>query len=402
MSSNIQGWMTEAELNWLGWAARRVESVAEIGCWKGRSTHALLSACPGPVYAVDHWQGSTTERSGPHREAAERDIFQDFMGNVGHFANLRVRKGHSTEVAPTLPMVDMAFIDAGHEYSEVFADIKAWAPKCLRFIAGHDYQHPGVRQAVDEIFGKRVMHGPDSIWFVPNPDPPRVMIATPAYDMSVTTPYMISVLELLSANDNYRVAFDWRTVSDSLIGRARIRLMSEFLASDRTHLLFIDSDLKFAPSAVFDLLRWSKPLVGGVYPCKTLNNRWPCNFMGEDGGDATVCPETGCVLAKDLPTGFMMIRRDCIEAMAEAYPERQCKIEQDYHLNQHCYNFFDQPIDDGVLLSEDFAFCRHYQRIGGEAWIDPQIEMTHYGTHGFNQGAIAVTLTKQQREMVAA
>lgn len=405
MNTGIQGWMASNELLWLEECARRMDSVAEIGCWKGRSTYSLAEHCPGPVYAVDHWLGSEDERMGPHKEATERDIFADFMGNVGHFPNLRVRRGASTEVAATLPMVDMAFIDAGHRYEDVVADLDAWAPKTLRLLAGHDYDYPGVGRAVKERFGDRVKGGPGSIWYVEYPNPPRVMIATPAYAMAISAPYVISLLELMSAASRYRMRFEWQTTADSLIGRGRIRLFSKFLASQCTHLLFIDSDLKFKPESVFDLIRWSKPLVGGVYPCKSIEPKWPANFITGEDREAIVCPETGCVLAHDLPTGFMLIRRDCAERMVAAYPETKCRIEpDDSPVNEHAYNLFDQPVDtNGILLSEDFAFCRKWQAIGGEVWIDPQIKLVHYGAHGFDHGSIADSvLVEKQEEPVAA
>lgn len=403
MNTSIQGWMTENELRWLEDAARRMDSVAEIGCWKGRSTYSLAEQCPGIVYAVDHWQGSIGEEI-QHAEARERDLYAEFLGNVGHFPNLKPRRGQSTEVAATLPMVDMAFIDAGHTYEDVKADLEAWAPKTLRLLAGHDYQYEGVRRAVQERFGNRVKQGQDSIWYVEFPNPPKVMIGTPAYGLSVTTPYVISLLELLQGNNRYRVRFEWRTTSDSLIGRGRIRLFSKLLASDCTHLLFVDSDLKFSPESVFDLIRWSKPLVGGVYPCKNLKPTWPANFITGEDYEAIVCPETGCVLAKDLPTGFMLIRRDCAERMVAAYPETKCRIEPgDHPVNKFAYNLFDQPIDaDGMLLSEDFAFCRKWQAIGGEVWIDPQIKLTHYGPHGYEHGSIAESVLVAKEEPVAA
>jgi predicted O-methyltransferase YrrM len=59
----------------------------------------------------------------------------------------------------------MIFIDAGHTYEEVMVDIR-WSVKMkIPIISGHDYSdsHPGVKQAVDEVFGvdKKVV---GSIW----------------------------------------------------------------------------------------------------------------------------------------------------------------------------------------------------------------------------------------------
>ena len=41
-------------LQWLYTQALTMRNVAEVGVWKGGTTWTLLTACPGPVYAVDH------------------------------------------------------------------------------------------------------------------------------------------------------------------------------------------------------------------------------------------------------------------------------------------------------------------------------------------------------------
>src|ERR1700687_1802823 len=71
----VRGWMGFHELVWLFTMAQRMSSVIEIGCWKGRSTTALSSGCPGPVFAVDHWLGSRGERALFHSEAVENDVY---------------------------------------------------------------------------------------------------------------------------------------------------------------------------------------------------------------------------------------------------------------------------------------------------------------------------------------
>ncbi|MBU4356393.1 MAG: class I SAM-dependent methyltransferase, partial [Proteobacteria bacterium] len=86
--NDIKGWMSQKELQWLYEQARNMDSIVEIGCWHGRSTHAFLSGCRGTVYAVDHWQGSpgaNGEILFACRDVKAMDVFAAFMKNVGGF-----------------------------------------------------------------------------------------------------------------------------------------------------------------------------------------------------------------------------------------------------------------------------------------------------------------------------
>jgi predicted O-methyltransferase YrrM len=160
--NNIEGWMADGELDWLYKQAKKMNSIVEIGSWKGKSTHALLSGCKGTVTAIDHFQGSKNEERA-HKEAKERDIFQDFMKNVGEFKNLKVLKMPSDEALELVEEADMIFIDGEHTYEAVKNDIKKWLPKAKKLICGHDYNWLTVRQAVNEVLGEVKSAG--TIWY---------------------------------------------------------------------------------------------------------------------------------------------------------------------------------------------------------------------------------------------
>jgi predicted O-methyltransferase YrrM len=163
----IEGWMSTTELEWLFTNAKKMRQVVEIGSWKGKSTHALLSGCPGPVYSVDTWLGSPNERAGAHHEATEKDLHAlVFLPNVGHFENLRVMKMESMEAVKQFSSksVDMVFIDGSHDYANVIADINGWLPKTRLLICGHDSGQDGVPQAITEVFGSPKVV--DRIWYV--------------------------------------------------------------------------------------------------------------------------------------------------------------------------------------------------------------------------------------------
>ena len=167
-AASIEGWMAPQELRWLHKQAQGMDSIVEIGSYKGRSTYVLLSGCKGQVYAVDPFN----EGQIIHESLAGKDTYDDFMKNVGHFPNLHAHRMTSEEAAADgLPsQVDMVFIDGNHDYLEVLKDLRLWVPRARRLVCGHDLddpKYPGVRQALAEFYDiKQVNRGPGSLWWV--------------------------------------------------------------------------------------------------------------------------------------------------------------------------------------------------------------------------------------------
>jgi predicted O-methyltransferase YrrM len=164
-SPGIDGWMTDDELEWLFERSREVRTVVEIGCYMGRSTHALL--CGGShVWAVDHFRGTAGEAV--HMEAAKNDgIYRAFLKNVEGFRNLSIIRRPSALASGAFrdKAFDMVFIDADHRYEQVKGDIVLWRSKASRLLCGHDFSPawPGVIQAVRETVTEFQVHG--SIWY---------------------------------------------------------------------------------------------------------------------------------------------------------------------------------------------------------------------------------------------
>lgn len=158
--------MTEDELQWLYETSLRMDSVVEIGSWKGRSTHALLSGCKGSVFAIDHFKGSPNELDSNHQEALEKDIYEAFYDNVGHFPNLVVMKMDSLSASRFFryTSVDMVFIDGCHLYEDVLTDILVWKPIAKKILCGHDFDRA---QGVIDTFARlkiKPKNEVDSIW----------------------------------------------------------------------------------------------------------------------------------------------------------------------------------------------------------------------------------------------
>ncbi len=134
----IQGWMDEKELQWLFSNAREMDSVVEVGCWKGHSTHALASGCKGTVYAVDNFRGSPDEQEETHAEVSNVNIRAVFEKNA--LPNTMLLEGDSAEIAKRFKpkSIDMVFIDGDHSSEGFRRDYEAWKPVAKKLLCGHD------------------------------------------------------------------------------------------------------------------------------------------------------------------------------------------------------------------------------------------------------------------------
>jgi hypothetical protein len=235
----------------------------------------------------------------------------------------------------------------------------------------------------------------------------KVFLATPCYGGQCTTGYLSSMFYLSKAMHEINLQNTLATcINESLITRARNRLVKLFLDTDCTHLMFIDADISFNPLDVIRLLMHNKELVCASYPMKGLMlqnligkifdnaediekalHNYVINLAKEDQakfkdnqGPVRINTENGLVEIMDAGTGFMCIKREVIEKMIKAYPETAYISEED---NREWHALFDCIIDNGRYLSEDYTFCRRWQKIGGKVWLDPDVTLDHIGTYTY-------------------
>jgi hypothetical protein len=245
----------------------------------------------------------------------------------------------------------------------------------------------------------------------------KLFIATPCYGGQLTEPYFKSILRLVFFCDKQNIPLHFATIAnESLITRARNTLVAFFLNTDCTHLFFIDSDIEFNVEDVIKLIAADKDVVVGAYPKKGINwetvkkyvetnptasvadigvagSEYAINF-NFSGNNYQVNVEEGLISLKDAGTGFMMIKRNVIEKMMEAHPELQYNndINVDKVLDKYTYALFDTIIDGEArrYLSEDYTFCRRWQNMGGQIWLDPSIVLNHYGSYAYRGNPVTM------------
>jgi hypothetical protein len=231
------------------------------------------------------------------------------------------------------------------------------------------------------------------------PSRAKLYVATPCFGCQLSLAYLTSVLNLQAAcaARNIDIKLDF-IGNESLVERARNLLVARFLRSDSTHLLFIDADIGFDPQAVFRLLDFDKDITTAVYPKKAINwgnvrdklkrgDQEPVHQMGLDFNinlvGQTQRLTDGFLQVLDSATGFMLIKRGVLERMAEAYREElQCVNDVPGQDIQEYVALFACMIDPDTrrFLSEDYSFCRRYQKLGGEVWADVVAPLAHIGT----------------------
>ncbi len=193
--------------------------------------------------------------------------------------------------------------------------------------------------------------------------------------------------------------------NESLVQRARNILVARFLANSKfTHLLFIDADIAFDPETVFRCLDFDKDCVTAIYPKKAylwevveakLATKSP-EPLTQQGLDFNINiiknaqMTNGFAPVLDAATGFMLISRTLLQKMYDAYrPTLYCVNDIMSGGPQRVEDYvavFDCMIDPETkrYLSEDYAFSRRIQHIGGKVWADVASPLCHIGNYIYN------------------
>ena len=237
----------------------------------------------------------------------------------------------------------------------------------------------------------------------------KLFVATPMYGGMNHGLFMKSCLDLQAMMNHYKIETKFSFLfNESLITRARNYLTDEFLRSDFTHLLFIDSDIHFNPQDIIALLALDKDIIGAPYPKKSMN--W-----GNIAHGARTHPDldpreleklvgeyvfnvvkgtkqfavTESLEVMEIGTGFMMVKRDVFGKFAEAYPNLKYKPDHvgqaHFDGSRYIHAYFDTVIDSVSerYLSEDYMFCQWWRNIGGKIYLCPWMKTQHIGTYAF-------------------
>jgi hypothetical protein len=251
----------------------------------------------------------------------------------------------------------------------------------------------------------------------------KLMVAVPMYGGQCAGIFAKSCVDLSAAAARLQLDIRFYYIfNESLITRARNYCADEFLRSDCTHLMFIDSDIGFNADDVVTMLTFMSDespydVLCGPYPKKTIS--WEKIKLAVDKGIADNDPNvlsnfvgdyvfnpvngTGVIPLNGEPaeimeagTGFMMIKRKVFEKIASEYPQYSYKPDHvrtaHFDGSREITMFFQADIDPfgetKRYLSEDYWFCQLARKSGHQVWLCPWMSLQHVGSYIFG-GSLA-------------
>ena len=212
----------------------------------------------------------------------------------------------------------------------------------------------------------------------------KLMIAIPCYDGKVNIRTAFAIAELVPKLDKMGVRLNLVHMSGcSIITKARNKLVRNFMESDCTDFLFVDSDVVINTDAVTRILALSsdKDVVAGSYPRRSKDAKFFLDFYLDEDGQLEF-DEHGLMRVESVSTGFMLIRRHVIEHMIEKHPEWKYQGDGDGETEHALFDFM---ILDGQYIGEDYAFCLRARQDGFKIYLDPMISLPHIGTEEFTR-----------------
>lgn len=258
--------------------------------------------------------------------------------------------------------------------------------------------------------------------------PMNVLLATPVAN-EVSTAYASSLAKLMDdcARTRPEIRIDVRFLASPLVHRARNVFANLALAEGFTHLLFIDADIGYLPSAIYRMLDSGHDVCGCVYPAKILDDAafhqasrrvddplsarlLATSFVGQEkflqtdkDGRKGFEVRNGFVRTRAVGMGATVIRVEALRRMAALCKDIAIQERSNFYtthkLPETIHLFFDPVFRPGLeTLDEDYAFCQRWtDQCGGaiHALLDEVI--THVGAAAFRGAVLAKWAADRQK-----
>ncbi len=195
-----------------------------------------------------------------------------------------------------------------------------------------------------------------------------ILIATCTRD-SVTAGTTGDLIRLCRRHPDAR----WIAALGIYIAHLRENAASAAVQAGASHVLFIDSDMRFPEDTIDRLVAHGRPMVAANYVQRTMPEWWVART---EQGSVSSVGRTGLQAVASVGFGVMLIQTGVFQGWAHPW--------------------FATPFDGTTYLGEDVAFCQQARAQGQTVWIDHDLSqqvrhtgMIEYGVHSVQELAVA-------------
>lgn len=202
----------------------------------------------------------------------------------------------------------------------------------------------------------------------------KLLIAIPSYGGAVKVQCVESLLKLQKLLSRRKIKRRFDFISYAEIAAVR-NLFGTLMVEhpNASHLLFIDTDMRFAPETVERLIEARKRIIGCFYSQR------------RDGGGVvgvvdtpTEVPVDGLIEATAIGMGLCLIEGGVFRELADKV-SRQADHPFENRLRGPLLGFFNPPPSSDTYVSEDIAFCRRWRQAGGQVHALVREDIGHVG-----------------------
>jgi hypothetical protein len=392
--------------------ARRGAHFVETGVYMGKSAAfmAVEAANSGKGITFDaidvfmgipedQWIGVKCERFGFEDQEALREngtleaAVRRNLAPVDGLVNIINADGVAAASRYADESLDFVFLDDDHSAGHVSRELAAWWPKIRPggVLAGHDYDWPSVKQAVNRWgtkIGRPAAGTSERCWRVQKPlaasswlvpaKRRRCLVAVCCNERNVPRHTAESlarigwgqrVTDAMKRHEFQTVDFAWFSRYLS-VADLRDEAALTALAGDYSHILYLDADMVW-PTDVIDqmLAHHQRGIVSGLYHLKAWPH-WPVSLKSatwnEVEGQYDYRYDEGARSGDPLLRPAQLVGMGCTLVPVELF-NRSERPWFKYQMNG----------EGTSTVTEDVYFCQQAIALGCPVWLDPSVDCGH-------------------------
>lgn len=202
-----------------------------------------------------------------------------------------------------------------------------------------------------------------------------VMIATPTYSGKLDAWYVNSLVNTIRLGIEKGINIQpVYLAGDALVQKARSDLMRIAVEAKVDHIIWIDDDMEWEPSWIFDLIESGKDVIGGTARKKMFDEAYVLN--GDI--DKLKIDEDGLMEVNLLGTGFLHLSKKAIDYLWD----NSVEYIDDHGNKQRLVT--NVEVQDGRIVSEDYVMCRKLKEGGFTMYLDTKMTCGHVGSIKFS------------------